>query len=931
MTLSCMRILARTGSSCPALYPPLLRANGLNGLRVGGYNNWTLRATARSMTTMLYRKVSPEDEPDNFIPDLRDSIIEAIHKPGITKRRYILFQATPSYSHLVSDPIFLRESIDRAVKTAGFKIERIEAAGVIVDNIPQTRGESLTEGWSLFVTDRTTKFYGDTTAAFERFEYHPRRVVDFSIDLRPNFPMSRNPDDDRGTLQMAFQTADTEKSPQNEGKKLISRKRERLYVKTKLANTIFQNGMPATAMVHMYRVEGEEDGSNTKLFPELLTYTKDLTIRLSGAQVWEARVNYRLRQLTPTRRVSESVGNILKRLMVSKTQVMPASQELEAAVARLTLKRPAYDPVTLEKHPIEVFAQISPFKSGELGMRVPQKGVRYAKVLAGGGGWGDNAGILALDPGAIEGEKVPGGFGRFLQQLGDSGPTSLKDKYITFFASDPVKSSARGRGSSSMGMWRIVNTGKDYPLALAGTVVKQTPIEAEPTEKAATNSTEGTTIQPAEGEEATDATKEAAIESIEKGATASTEKEAIDQTTEATIESSEKAATDPTEEEVATEGAALESAEKEATESSMEQVTKSTEGPAILSSENAAAQPTEKETTESTKEEVKESTKEEATESTEKATTESSEQTPTEDPQTNEAASALREWKPKKHNTPAQILQIGTETGIWINGNKMDVPQLAIMLDLLQETGEIGGNPTIARYVGMSFKDQKRLKLDKRRQSRLPYISLSLMDRAYDYEAEKYVEELERARNSAAEEEVDVPLHESSDSTIEASGSEAAPSVEYGWATKPQEESKEQGKIDRSADEEMTALELGELYKQRGQAAEVEFAAGSGGQGAEQEAGREAEQNSKAKEGGDRKDDHAAMPSEPVPDVVKSKLWRLIDELSGDTEIHRRMDRVLEPRRKREPLVEEDSERHIVWEETKKADKKDDTVPPREA
>ncbi|KAK6339161.1 hypothetical protein TWF718_008584 [Orbilia javanica] len=619
MTIPCMRLLARAGSSCPVLYPRSRVLSRCNGARTGVYGRWGSRSTARSLVTMLCRTAKPDDEDDDFIPELRDSIIEAIQKRGITSRRYVVLQATPSFSHLVSDPIFLRESIDRAVKTAGYRIHRVEAVAVVIDSIPKTKSSPYSEGWSLMVTDRVMRFFGDTSAAYGNFEFKPAPLADIPIGYVPKLPIferSRNPDDDRGNFQMVFRAVNTDYTPQNNQTKILNRKKEFLHIKTKMANTIFQNGMPSTAMVHKYRVDGDEDGSNARLHPELVRRTKDLTVRLSGAQVWETRVNYCLRKLTEPRKVYKGIGNIIKKLKgPDGKEIMNASQELEEAVADLTVKRPIYDPVTLEKRPLEIFARIASDNTNILGQRVPEAGVRFAKVLAGGGGWGLNAGILALDPEVIQGYKPPGKLAGYIKELGDSGPTSINGKWVTFYSNDPMKWSARARKDRSLGQWKFIMVGKGDTLGPDATF-PAADLPSEPTSSDAVagilNTTEGASQRP-----------------------------------------------------------------------------------------------------------------------------------PTETAPVQEETKLTR-----KPHLPAQSLQTGADTALWVNGHKLDIPTFSILLDLLLETGEANGVRVPVRYVGKYTGEQKMDRIIGKKKNKSLHAGLTLMNRKYDFEGQKYEAELLRARSN---------------------------------------------------------------------------------------------------------------------------------------------------------------------------------------
>ncbi|KAK6502768.1 hypothetical protein TWF481_007815 [Arthrobotrys musiformis] len=755
MTIPCMRILARAGSSCPALYPPsrvLLRGNGS---RTGIYANWRARTSSRFLTTMLHRNVKPDEEEDDFIPDLRDSLIEAIQKEATTPNRYIIFQATPSYSHLVSDPIFLRESIDRAVKTAGYRIERVEAVGVVIDSIPRSAQAPYSEGWSMLVTDRRAHFYGDTTAAYENFEFSsPLEAV--SPDLQPTpapLRLSRNPDDDRGSFQMIFRTAKMELTPEDGHIDVIDRERSWLYVKTKMANTLFQNGMPSTAMVHKYRVDGDEDGSNARLYPELVRTTKDLTVRLNGFQIWEARVNYGLRRLTEQRVVSKAQGNVIKALKVPNSPKIPASKELEAAVADWVVKRPVYDPVTLEKRPMEIFARIAREKLEGLGQRIPQTGVHFAKVLAGGGGWGLNAGLLALDPDVVQGYKPPEMLGKYLKELGDTGPMSLTGKWITFYANDPTKSTVKGRKGSSLGMWKFVMVGKGDTLGPEAAYPGK-PLASNPIEETTTDS-KGVATPVHDSEISTQEAPKTSTPA-EKVPQQVSEQNPIDEASEqnAPEEAPQQDATSETLLQASIGGAPSTETSPQAFSGETTQHVSTSQESELASTEDTSQQiPLEGVSGRSTVEQEPE-----------QASTEGApQQVPTpdqspieENPEQNpaEATPAPVQANPQKHNYPSQSMQTGADTAIWINGHKMEIPMCALMLDLLAEVGEYvrlrfvglplapGEKPTIPRK---KWKQPK--KESKPHPSSIMIPGLSLKKPEYDFEGEKYEREIQRARS----------------------------------------------------------------------------------------------------------------------------------------------------------------------------------------
>ncbi|KAF3241596.1 hypothetical protein TWF192_008891 [Orbilia oligospora] len=415
-----------------------------------------------------------------------------------------------------------------------------------------------------------------------------------------------------------------------------------------MANTLFQNGSPSTAMVHKYRVDANYDGSNATLRPELVNRIKDVTVRLSESQVWETRVNFPVRSITEPRKIVNGVGNVIKKLAGPDGKEINASQELEAAVADLSVKKGLYDPVTLEKKPIEIFARISFDDSKALGQRLPPRyGGRFAKVLAGGGGWGVNAGILALDPEVIQYFAGPGKS----KTSGGRATTPVQGRWIAFYYNDPMKSTSRSRKDSSLGQWKFTMVGKGDIFG-SGTGYSATDPPSVPT----------------------------ALEPV--GGPAVDPKEVLPQgPTEAESQQDPKDATP-----------------QESMGGTSQQDSKDT----------AASQG-----------------------STEEVSPQSSQEMPP----------PLEGTKPsKKFNYPAQQLQTGADTALWINGQKMEIPMFSLKMDLLVEIGEVAQKEwkKIGESKGQRPKKRKR-----------PPQGLSLSARRFiPLEGKKYEAEIQKARSN---------------------------------------------------------------------------------------------------------------------------------------------------------------------------------------
>jgi hypothetical protein len=205
-----------------------------------------------------------------------------------------------------------------------------------------------------------------------------------------------------------------------------------------LANTVFQNGqtstlvhLPATvrptvieAAVNVEDPEVEEFahaqqdiqeaweelgdlmkivGVKSGLFPHNPVPVDSVEINISEDVLRDGNGSGRiytrlpLRRLTKPRKVQEAMGNILRALEMPEGTPHGASRELEAGVDKYIQSLP--DNVGAPER-VDVFARLTTQEpsSPNPSELLLSPGTRLHRVLSGGGGWGNKAGLLSLDP-----------------------------------------------------------------------------------------------------------------------------------------------------------------------------------------------------------------------------------------------------------------------------------------------------------------------------------------------------------------------------------------------------------------------------------------------------------------------------------------------------------------------------------------------------
>ena len=165
-----------------------------------------------------------------------------------------------------------------------------------------------------------------------------------------------------------------------------------------LANTIFHNGKTSTMVAQRWSFNSKsEQSSDLVCKKHALLQQQNLFISRNERGSDQSINIPPFCKLTAPRMISESMGNIIRRLRVSHdlSGTMPASEELEKSLA-------AWPPDQVNTH--EVWARLTPRERWSGFPQIPdnpsevERGSRLHKVLSGGGGWGNKHGLISLDP-----------------------------------------------------------------------------------------------------------------------------------------------------------------------------------------------------------------------------------------------------------------------------------------------------------------------------------------------------------------------------------------------------------------------------------------------------------------------------------------------------------------------------------------------------
>lgn len=167
------------------------------------------------------------------------------------------------------------------------------------------------------------------------------------------------------------------------------------FLNLPLANTFFINGRSTTLMESMWTTPKAEQEPWQKLNTTELSL---LTIHTRRPPRGYIDGGAPLKMMAPWRPIKSALGNVIREVDVDGKTV-PASSELESAVETMRKHK------TIQSPPLQIFAIVKPAvasvseNSRHLhGHTRSWAGYRYHRVTGGGGGWGNRAGLLSLDP-----------------------------------------------------------------------------------------------------------------------------------------------------------------------------------------------------------------------------------------------------------------------------------------------------------------------------------------------------------------------------------------------------------------------------------------------------------------------------------------------------------------------------------------------------
>ncbi|MCJ1398534.1 hypothetical protein MMC11_001734 [Xylographa trunciseda] len=304
---------------------------------------------------------------------------------NIVKTPIVLLLITPSLTPFLENGNPAIPNLLRKVFSRPLQAQTVDVLAVVVDRIPfppesvlkgtgigQEQAAHGSEGisvliadskqiapalWSTNLLDKCSEDLGDGKVSFLSFQFSSKDALDVSQNIK---------------------------------------KPATIYtVDLPLANTIFQNGKTSTMIAQQWSFD-----SNTEhLIRRKHTFLHQQNLFIPSAEGGsEKSINVPLfRKLTAPRTITESMGNIIRRLRISHDSLstMPASEELEQSLE-------AWTSTQINAH--EIWARLTP---RERWSGLPEifgnpseveRGSRLHKVLSGGGGWGVKQGLISLDP-----------------------------------------------------------------------------------------------------------------------------------------------------------------------------------------------------------------------------------------------------------------------------------------------------------------------------------------------------------------------------------------------------------------------------------------------------------------------------------------------------------------------------------------------------
>ncbi|EWC43707.1 hypothetical protein DRE_07459 [Drechslerella stenobrocha 248] len=341
--------------------------------------------------------------------------------------------------------------------------QRVQAVAVVVDSLFALNSEQQKgEGWSGLLMDREMSVYASTSKGYRAFSTASEKGLKM-LEETPEAGQpetsprkaDRDPNAERGELKLLVKIYQKSSG-------------SNMAIKFKLANTIFQTGQPTTAIYHGYHVQRGRDGAPNKFISNRHIKLVNATVETHKSVRFRASLDWPLAMLTVPRKIKSSNGNIIKEILAGNAagqRVTPASQELEVAIKHWLELHPVYDPSMLEQYPLEIYAGIvqhpgtTPPPPADINKL--KANYRFVKVVSGGGGWGGNGGMVALDPDGMGGFNIPGG--EKLQEVTKATSIIGPDTWVQFFHA--IRPSFRELPAYTLGRFavQVVDRRDDMP------------------------------------------------------------------------------------------------------------------------------------------------------------------------------------------------------------------------------------------------------------------------------------------------------------------------------------------------------------------------------------------------------------------------------------------------------------------------------------
>lgn len=258
-----------------------------------------------------------------------------------------------------------------------------------------------------------------------------------------------------------------------------------------LSNTVFQTGQPATALFSEWskahsdnwilssKADIAYDNHAVSLYANAFNRVNRRLLVDASDKAFHAHLAMPLDPLVPARRIENAKGNIITKVsdVGSDDGVRPASKELEGSVSQYFSER-NIDPSVMavwsliipealaksHAHLVAAAQQTWLAERSEDGIRLSNQyiaallwsGACLRKVLSGGGGWGQKAGLLSIDPESDYVSKKPT-IPSFLESMSNEEgmpypDITLPGDLIAFFAApESADMFATGQNVVSLG------------------------------------------------------------------------------------------------------------------------------------------------------------------------------------------------------------------------------------------------------------------------------------------------------------------------------------------------------------------------------------------------------------------------------------------------------------------------------------------------